>query len=67
MQDNSDDVISFDDVSHHHTDEVEGTLNHVTLITQGVVTLIRCIEPFVTGIKMNSMDQEVILTKSSDQ
>ena len=34
LEDNSsNDVISFDDVSHQYTDEVEGTLNHVTLIT----------------------------------
>ena len=28
---------------------------------QGVVTLIRCVEPFATGIKMKSTDEEVIL------
>ena len=37
-------------------------------VHQGVaVTLIKCIEPFATRIKLKSMDQEVILTKSSDQ
>ena len=36
-------------------------------VKQGVVILIRCIEPFATGIKTKSTDQEVILTKSSDQ
>ena len=34
---------------------------------RSIVTLLRCIEPFSTGIKIKSMDQEVILTKSSDQ
>ena len=30
------------------------------LVNQGVVTFIKCIEPFATGIKMKSTDQEVI-------
>ena len=31
-----------------------------SITAQGVVTLIKCIEPFATGIKMKSTDQEVI-------
>ena len=32
-----------------------------------VVTLIKCVEPFATGIKMKSTHQEANLAKSSDQ
>ena len=32
----------------------------ITIIVQGVVTLIRPVEPSATGIKMKSSDQEAI-------